>query len=91
MKFQYKQKFNKDLPFVFRNVIDENSPKALSEHLMDKDAAALMKKAYPGSSMHDVLDDEDACVAFFGSKAAANQALDGYSQAHWDSLGNSIM
>lgn len=77
-------KFNRDIPYVFRNAIEDAGP--LNELLMDKDTVVILKRLFEGCTKDELLNDAEWMEAFFGSEEKADSVLNGMFREQWDDI-----
>ena len=75
-------KFDKDIPFRFRNEYSDD-PKPVAYFLKDCDTALLLKRSFCGKTKEELLADDDVMEAFYGSPERGADALAGISDATW--------
>ena len=77
-------KFNRDIPYVFQNAVENAGP--LNELLMDKDTVVILKRLFDGCTKDELLNDAEWMEAFFGSEEKADSVLNGMFREQWDDI-----
>ena len=73
------------VPFVFRKA-HTNDPKPVNWHLLDEDAAVILKQIYSESNKRDLEEDEDIMIAFFGTLEHGQEVLGAQSETDWENM-----
>ena len=73
------------MPFVFRKAHTDD-PKSVNWHLLDKDAAVILKQVYSESDKCDLEEDEDIMIAFFGTFEHGQEVLGAHSEIPWKNM-----
>ena len=77
-------KFNKDIPYVFRNATENAGP--LNKFIMNKDVVVILKRLFEGYTRDELLEDTEWMEAFFGSEEASHSVLNGMADDQWDNI-----
>ena len=73
------------MPYVFRKA-HTNDPKPVIWHLLDEDAALILKQVYSKSNTCDLEEDEDIMIAFFGTLEHGQEVLGAQSEIDWENM-----
>ena len=70
---------------MFRNAHTDD-PKPVNWHLLDEDAAVILKQVYSESNKCDLEEDEDIMIAFFGTLEHGQEVLGAHSEISWKNM-----
>ena len=73
------------VPYVFRKA-HTNDHKPVNWHLLDEDAAVILKQIYSESNKRDLEEDEDIMIAFFGTLEHGQEVLGAQSETDWENM-----
>ena len=73
------------VPYAFRKA-HTNDPKPVNWHLLDEDAAVILKQIYSESNKRDLEEDEDIMIAFFGTLEHGQEVLGAQSETDWENM-----
>ena len=73
------------MPFILRKA-HTNDPRLVKWHLLDEDAAVILKQIYSESNKRDLEEDEDIMIAFFGTLEHGQEVLGAQSETDRENM-----